>query len=152
ASPASTTTYTVTGTDANGCVNTSTVTVTIKPLPTISAGNDVAICLGSSVQLQATGAGTGGTYKWVPSTGLSCSNCPDPIAGPVGTTTYIVTGTASNACANTDTVIVKVNPLPMVSAGSDVDICIGDSTQLQATGAATYTWSPATGLSCQGCP
>lgn len=152
ASPASTTTYTVTGTDANGCVNTSTVTVTVKPLPVVNAGNDVAICLGSSVQLNATGAGTSGTYKWVPATGLSCSNCANPLASPTGTITYIVTGTASNLCTDTDTITVKVNTPPTVAAGANVDICTGDSTQLQATGADTYTWSPATGLSCTNCP
>lgn len=151
ASPAATTTYTVTGTDANGCVNTATVTVTVKPRPVVTAGNDVAICLGSSVQLQATGAGASGTYKWVPGIGLSCSNCPNPVASPTGTITYIVTGTASNQCTDTDTITVKVNPLPTVSAGANVSICKRDSTQLQATGADTYTWSPATKLSCLGC-
>ncbi len=151
ASPTTTTIYTVTGTDTNGCVNTSTVTVTVKPLPTVNAGNDVAICLGSTTQLQATGAGTSGTYQWTPATGLSCSNCPNPVAGPIVTTTYIVTGTATNLCKDADTVTVKVNPLPVVSAGANVDICKGDSVQLQATGAATYTWSPPVKLSCTGC-
>ncbi len=151
ASPTNTTTYTVTGTDTNGCVNTAMVTVTVKPRPVITAGNDVAICLGSSAQLQATGAGTGGTYKWVPGTGLSCSNCPNPVASPTGTITYIVTGTASNLCTDADTVTVKVNALPVVSAGANIAICKGDSTQLLATGADTYTWSPATRLSCLGC-
>jgi len=152
ASPATTTTYTVTGVDTNGCSNTSTVTVTVKPLPNVNAGSDAAICLGSSVQLQATGAGTSGTYKWVPGTGLSCSNCPNPVASPTGTITYVVTGTASNLCTDTDTVTVKVNPLPTVSAGANVDICKRDSVQLQGTGAATYTWAPSVKLSCTTCP
>lgn len=152
ASPATTTTYTVTGTDTNGCSNASTVTVTVKPLPNVNAGNDVAICLGSSVQLQASGAGASGSYAWTPTTGLSCANCPNPVASPTGTTTYIVTGTASNLCTDKDTITVKVNPLPVVSAGSNVDICKRDSVQLQATGANTYTWSPPVKLSCTGCP
>ena len=36
ASPSSSQTYTVTGTDSNGCVNTATVTVTVTPTPTTS--------------------------------------------------------------------------------------------------------------------
>ncbi len=40
----------------------------------------------------------------------------------------------------------------VVDAGADQNICVGDSAQLLATGANTYTWSPATGLSCSLCP
>jgi len=38
--PTTTTTYTVTGTDANGCQNTDQVTVTVNPLPVVNAGTD----------------------------------------------------------------------------------------------------------------
>src|SRR6185312_2844470 len=46
---------------------------------------------------------------------------------------------------------VLVNPLPVISAGSDVAICKGDNTPLTATGGDTYSWSPAEGLSCTTC-
>ncbi|MBK8564664.1 MAG: gliding motility-associated C-terminal domain-containing protein [Saprospiraceae bacterium] len=55
----------------------------------VSAGMDVSICTGGSTQLQATGANS---YTWSPATGLSCTNCPNPLASPSVTTTYIVTG------------------------------------------------------------
>lgn len=148
ASPATTTVYTVTGTDGNGCVKTANVTVTIKPLPVVSAGNDTAICLGSLAQLNATGADT---FTWTPITGLSCSVCPSPTAGPSGTTQYIVRGKSTNGCSAEDTVIVVVNPLPNVTASPSTSICSGDSVQLVPTGAITYIWSPATKLSCTAC-
>ena len=60
-SPASTTTYTVTGTDAGGCVGTDNITVNLAALPTVNAGPDQTICTGSSVTLSGSGANT---YSW----------------------------------------------------------------------------------------
>lgn len=147
AAPSATTVYTVTGTDANGCQKTSTVTVNVNASPTISATNQT-ICSGSSVQLQAAGAVS---YSWTPATGLSCTNCPNPTANPTTTTVYTITGTDANGCKGDGTVTVSINALPTVSAGNNVDICSADSAQLQASGAATYSWSPATGLNCTNC-
>ncbi len=146
--PTVNTTYTVIGTDVNGCKDTNTVDVSVNALPTISAGPDTNICTGDNIQLQATG---GSTYSWSPSTGLSCTNCSNPTANPTTTTTYIITGTDANGCSNKDTLTITVNSLPNVSAGTDKDICQNDSVQLQATGASTYNWSPATGLGCTNC-
>jgi len=150
ASPSSTTTYTVKGTDANGCYNTAQVTVSVgsNPIVTATPPHD-SICVGASVPLQANGANS---YSWSPSNGLSCTNCANPTATPASTTTYIVTGTNAAGCADTGTVTIVVNPLPQVNAGNNQSVCLGNTTQLQASGAANYTWSPATGLSCTVCP
>lgn len=150
ASPAATTTYTVTGTDGNGCVNTDNIVVTIKPLPVVSAGTDKTICTFDTAQLQATGAIS---YTWTPpNSALSRYTIGNPKAYPLNTTQYVVTGTAANNCKSTDTVIVNVNPLPVVSLGNDTSICLRDSLQLTPGGAVNYTWSPTTGLSCSNCP
>ncbi|WP_243630203.1 PKD domain-containing protein [Taibaiella soli] len=148
ANPATTTTYTVTGTAAGGCTGTAQVTVTVTNLPPVSAGPNAAICNGSSTTLNATGATT---YSWTPATGLSCTNCASPTANPTTTTTYTVTGVATGGCSNTSTVTITVNPLPTISAGSNQTICSGNSTTLTATGGTSYTWTPATGLSCTNC-
>jgi len=148
ANPSATTTYTITGTSANGCVDSGHITITVSPLPTVSAGTGQAICSGSSAQLNATGAVT---YSWSPATGLSATNIANPVASPPATTTYTVTGTNAAGCSNTATVTVTVKPLPTVSGGGNQTICGGSSVQLNATGAATYVWSPATGLSCTSC-
>jgi hypothetical protein len=60
-SPNTTTTYNAVLTDANGCEDTDQVTVTVNALPAIDAGNNDAICIGSSYNLTATG---GSTYIW----------------------------------------------------------------------------------------
>ncbi|MBX2960209.1 MAG: gliding motility-associated C-terminal domain-containing protein [Flavobacteriales bacterium] len=144
ANPTSTTLYTVTGTDGNLCSNTDAVLVTVNPLPTIVVSNDTAVCLGSSAQLNASGAVS---YDWSPTTGLSNPNIANPLASPTVNTTYTVNALDINGCANANSVTVTVNNLPTINAGIDVSICLGDSTQLQASGANSYVWSPVAGLS-----
>jgi gliding motility-associated-like protein len=144
ANPASTTLYTVIVTSAQGCTNTSNVTVTVNALPTASAGSDIAICTGNSASLSASG---GSTYAWSPGTGLSSVSIYNPIASPTLTSTYTVVVTNSNGCTASDNIIVTVNNLPAANAGSDAAICPGNSTQLTASGGTTYSWSPAFGLS-----
>jgi gliding motility-associated-like protein len=130
-SPAATTTYTVTGTDANGCENTDQVTVTVNPLPTVSAGADQTVCIGDAVTLSGSGAVT---YTW--NNGVTNNVSFNPAA----TNTYTVTGTDANGCVNTDQVIVTIVSTPIVNAGLDQAICIGESITLTATGATTYSW------------
>ena len=52
-----------------------------------TVSSDVVICPPASIQLSATG---GTSYNWSPATGLSCTNCPNPVATPASTTTYSV--------------------------------------------------------------
>jgi hypothetical protein len=132
--PAITTTYTVTGINTStGCANTDQVVVNVNALPTVNAGNDQTVCAGTSVTLVGSGANT---YAW--NNGVN-----NGVAfTPATTTTYTVTGTnTSTGCVNTDQVLVTVNALPTVSAGSDQELCQGQSTSLFGTGADVYTWS-----------
>ena len=142
ANPAATTTYTITGTSAAGCVGTTTTIVTVNPLPTITCA-PATICTGFSTPLTASGAST---YTWSPATGLSATTGTTVTASPASTTTYTISGTSAAGCVSSTTVIVTVNPSPTVTCAPAI-ICNGLSTTLTATGASTYTWSPATGLS-----
>ncbi len=144
ASPTTTTSYTITGTGLNGCTSSIVNTVTVNPLPVVTASPDVDLCTGSSAVLSASGAAT---YIWLPATGLSAMAGASVTATPLSTTTYTVTGTDVNGCKSTAQVTVTIHPFPAVSAGANVSLCIGSSTTLNATGAATYTWTPGTGLS-----
>lgn len=138
AKPSTQNTYIVEGTDINGCKNTDTVIVFVNPYPTVNAGLDTALCIGSSIQLQANGAIS---YLWNTSPTLTPNNVSNPTVNPTVLTTYIVQGTDANGCKNTDTVDVAVNSLPTISAGSDSFICDGDSLQLNASGGVSYIWS-----------
>lgn len=144
ATPATTTTYTVNGTDANGCTGTDAVTITVNNAPAANAGSDADFCDGSSTTLNGSG---GASFVWTPATGLSDPNINNPIASPLVTTTYTLTVTDANGCTDTDDVEVTVNPLPPAYAGADVGVCTGSSTTLGASGGSQYVWSPTMGLS-----
>ena len=91
---------------------------------TVNAGVDQEVCEGASVTLSASGADS---YSW--DNGIT-----DGVAfTATATTTYTVTGTAGSACPGTDAVVVTVNALPVVDAGTDETICSGNSAALSAT-------------------
>lgn len=106
----------------------------------VNAGPDTTICLGKSIQLQAKG---GVTCTWIPPTGLSNPNIPNPVAKPLVTTTYIVSAT-DTVCPGTatDTIIITVDSVNAVIKGN-TSICKGDSTILIASGGTKYVWNPA---------
>ncbi len=141
--PSTTTIYTAT-ISAGSCTATDDLTITVNPSPTVTVTADQAICAGDNVQLQANGATT---YSWTPATGLSASNIANPVASPVVTTTYVVTGTTAG-CSDNTTVTVTVNPLPTVNAGPDLNICNGSMATISgSTNGTIILWTPATGLS-----
>jgi gliding motility-associated-like protein len=144
AGPTDTLTYTVIGTATTGCRDTATVTINVNPLPLVSAGSPLSICQGSSANLSATGANT---YVWSPASSLNNPNIPNPIATPSVTTGYTVIGTDLNGCSSSNSTTVTVNPLPAANAGTNTTICLGSSTNLNATGGGTYLWTPSAGLS-----
>ena len=103
--PVSDSTYTVTGTDTNGCENTAQIFVAVVPNPIADAGADATIILGTSITLNGSG---GGTYSWSPATSLSCSDCSNPIASPLSTIVYFLTVIDTNGCSNQDYVTITV--------------------------------------------
>ncbi len=135
--------FSVLGTDGNGCTGTSSVAIIVFSNPIVNGGSNVAICLGDSTQLNATG---GLNYSWSPITGLSSALIPNPIATPISTTNYTVTTIDSNNCIGTANVIVTVNPPPFAYAGVDDTICLGFGGQLNASGGVNYNWNPPTYL------
>jgi hypothetical protein len=132
--PTATSSYTVTGTDANGCKNTANTTVTVNALPTVSASvspNDT-VCAGTSVTLSGAGAVS---YAWD-------NGVTDNTAFTAGTTTtYTVTGTDANGCSSTASQTITVNALPTVTANTTAgSICAGASVTLTGSGATSYVW------------
>jgi gliding motility-associated-like protein len=109
----------------------------------VKASNDTAFCGGGQAQLNTTGASN---YSWSPSAGLSNTSIANPLASPVSTTQYIVTGTSVNGCTARDTVNIIVYAKPVITKSNDVVICNSSSTQLSASGGVFYSWSPSATL------
>lgn len=128
--------------NTEGCVTINPNSINLNDIggPSVTAPNDVEICLGESVTLTATNP-DGATITW--SNGISDGIPFTPTSA--GTTTYIVTATDVNNCTATDNVEVIVNTLPTINAGQDQDVCEGGSVTLTATGAGnggSYSWNP----------
>ena len=132
ANPTNSTTYTVTGTNAGGCSNTNSVTVTVDPPPVITISGNTNVCAGNFTTLTASGAAT---YQW--SGGATTAMVTALSAG-----TYTVIGTNAQGCTASKVVTVISNALPTVSiSASSTSICSGSSSTLTASGASTYSWS-----------
>ncbi len=139
-SPTTTTIYEVEVSSAQGCKDSSTVTINVNPTPTAFAGNDATICQMGSAQINATG---GVSYMWDQGLGAGQSQ----IVTPSTNTTYTVTVTDANNCTDTDNITITVNPIPgpTANAGGDTTICEGNSVNLQASGGLIYNWDQGLG-------
>lgn len=147
--PTSTTNYTMTITDSDGCQNTDSVTVLVHALPNAIAGADQTICGTNCASLLASG---GTQYAWTPPADLSSPNTATTQACPQMSATYTVQVTDIFGCVNTDTVKIVVAPALTVIASADASICPAGSATVSAAAAGgdngpyNYAWAPPTGL------
>ena len=112
ATPTANATYTVNGTDANGCASNgdAVASVTVNALPTVLAvTNNTLLCTGETATLTVSGTAT--TYTW-----STTDNTTTVAVSPTVQTTYTVDGTDGNGCKNTTTVT------------QDVSLCTGIAT------------------------
>jgi gliding motility-associated-like protein len=129
-SPTATSQFTVSGTNAQGCLASAVSTVNVNAGPSLTV-NTAQICPGQTATLTASGAST---YTWNTS-----SNNASITVTPSVSTQYTVIGSALG-CTSQAVTQVTVNPNPTITVNSPT-ICIGNSATLTAGGANTYTWS-----------
>jgi gliding motility-associated-like protein len=123
ASPLVTTSYLVTGTSQNGCVDTAVAIVTVIPDFNLTVTTD-SICAGESATLVASGATT---YTWSPGTYLNTTTGSNVIASPPQTTTYTVLGKVGSCEKSVNsTLIVYPKPNAIINA-SDVELTLPET-------------------------
>lgn len=122
--PSSSGTYTVTAL-LNGCNSSDIVFVNVIQAPTISAGNDISVCLGDDVTLTAINPNNA-QLSWT-------NNVADgvPFTPTAPTTIYTVSGTL-NGCTSSDEVVVSTTTPAIVDAGVDQTSCASESVTLSA--------------------
>jgi gliding motility-associated-like protein len=99
--------YTVTVTDQNGCASVTQISIPLIAPPIINLNiSAISLLEGDSIQLNASGALT---YQWSPPAGLSCTNCPNPYASPLQSTTYTVNATALNGCKSNASINITID-------------------------------------------
>jgi gliding motility-associated-like protein len=101
-------------TSVNGCADTISKNITVKPIPTVDAGPDATILVGGSTILHAVASGDNITYSWSPATGLSNTKIADPVVTSDKDITYTLTVTNAEGCIVTDSVHVKIVLLPVI--------------------------------------
>ncbi|TDH25495.1 PKD domain-containing protein [Segetibacter sp. 3557_3] len=111
-----------------------------------------AICAGTAVQLNASGAPN---YLWTPNRGLNANMISNPVATPDSSISYKVLGYDTLGCFNdTGFVSINVTSKPTVSLGPDINLLSGGNsvlTPVVSTDVTRYQWTPVAGLSCSGC-
>jgi gliding motility-associated-like protein len=104
---------------ASGCIDTLyTINILAAPLPSVTANTsdiDSAACINQTLSLFGGGS-PGLTFTW--NNGVSNNTAFSP---PLGSTTYIVTGTDANNCSNTDTITIL--GLPTYNQTVNASIC-----------------------------
>ncbi len=121
--------------DPGQCAEVFTLNVEVFSAPIIDAGNNVTICIGSSVQLNASG---GIQYSWT--SGIQNGQPFQPTQSQV----YYVTGTDANGCEATDSVLVTLVPVPTAQFSSDVNSGIAPLTvnfTNTSSNATSYDWN-----------
>ncbi len=124
-------TFGVTVVDANGCVLSDSLVVTLSPAPSVNLGADTTQC-GGTIALDAGNAGS--LYFW--------SNSTSSQVVTVSTSgTYFVNVLTTAGCSDADTINVTINNQPVVNLGPDTSICLTTVILDAGNPGSTYLWS-----------
>ncbi len=139
---ANNTRYYVTGIGLTGCPTIDSVDVALFPAGSLQSSTDTSVCNSLPILLHTSG---GSQYTWSPAINLNDPSLADPIFSPGTTTEFFIDALDGNGCGVRDSVTVSVFPAAIITAGN-VQTCAGVEVQLTASGVASYSWFPATGL------
>ncbi len=115
-------TYTVTGTDANGCTNTANVTVTVNALPTVDVTSTPA-CEGSNAVLTATTNAANASYQWMDAEGNAITGATSATYKTATAGSFTVQVTDGNNCTNTKDAIAVINLIPGIGLTMSDQTC-----------------------------
>ncbi|MEL7248508.1 MAG: SdrD B-like domain-containing protein, partial [Bacteroidota bacterium] len=144
-SPSSTTTYSVTATDANGCTGVDHITVTVNPNPDVHISKTDTTCGEDNGSATASASGGTSPYTFIWGNGLGMGATQNNLAPG----TYGVTVLDANGCFDTGSVTINGSSGVTVNAGDDQTICEGESAHLVAVasgGEAPYHFQWSEGL------
>ncbi len=137
-------------TSQNGCDSIIVTELIVEPVAQLLV-NDMEMCFGEEVQLSVEGSDQ---LSWSPADGLSCTDCPNPIADPRVTTTYTV---STESCMGTmveASVTVTVHNPPSLTVSTDNNVILNDGIVLTAISTdpdALITWYQNGEIVCEDC-
>jgi gliding motility-associated-like protein len=131
--------YFVSITDSVNCTYNDSVFVDVNPKIPIDLPNDTVICFGDSIGVGLKHTIQNATFSWSPSMFTSHPDSSFANLFPNDTMLFYLTVT-KDTCSNSDSILIKVIPLPLVEIVKDTTICFGDTISLFAQGALSYQW------------
>lgn len=115
--------------------------VTVLDYPKVQLMADTIVCGNTAFLLRADSLQYTDSIRWTPSTGLSSDTATSPQALLTQTAQYKLT--AYNAfCSSADSVLITVNPVPVLTLTNDTAVCKGAPLVLAVSGADSYAWTP----------
>lgn len=136
-------TYWVIIEDANQCSDTDSVTLTVNSFVPVEIGPDTAICADAPDVLFDAGIAGANSYAWVKEDLTPVGASQTLLIGDAGK--YYLALEDSNGCPGVDSIVLTINPLPIVDLGPDQEICFEDLAvtfdALNAVPGMTYDWS-----------
>ena len=138
-------------TSSIGCIDTAVKMLDVFESPNALVSGDTGLCIGQSVQLNASG---GTFYMWSPDTFITDINISNPIVNPKTNTRYTVRVSDPSTCFDTASILVEVIQQPIPFILLDSTLIIGENYQLNANAGRgfNYQWTPPDGLDCPTCP
>lgn len=127
----------------NGCRDSAAILVpVIKPKTIVITPEPAEVCPGASVRLNAQFEGNFDKITWTPMTGLSCTDCKNPLVTPAQTATYTIE-VKEKDCPSTAGKLVTVLPVPAILFPNLKTICQGGNIQLNGANqqGVTYQWT-----------
>ena len=136
----------------SGCDSIITTELIVETSVDLIA-SDAILCVGETVDLLVEGATN---VNWSPGNGLSCTDCPNPTASPLETTTYTIwTNTCLGGTVQTTLTVFVEEPPSLTVAADDLTVVLGESTELTAftnDPTALITWMDIDGnIICEDC-
>ncbi len=129
----------------NSCYDSAYKAITVHPIPDIFITTNPIVCKGDSSMLTASGAKN---YIWTDqNNNIICNGCNSTRVKPIFNTIYRVVGYSEYGCSQVKTTDVRVIPALKMLATKGDTLCVGETAQLHASGAASYSWYPSIGLS-----
>lgn len=133
---------------AAGCAGDDTINILVLPNDIFLHNGDTIVCKGAQVDINVTGHPLF-SYAWTPPDYLNNPSIEDPISIPDSTVKYTVTATYPGCIPMVKSFNIEVQPVPIVFAGNDREMCDWDTVQLHATvipswyNQYSYNWDPA---------
>ena len=138
ASPDTTTTFILFVNNELGCERVDSITVYVNEPGGIDLGPDRTICAGDTLQISVPGYEN---YRWSGSSGISCTNCNDPVLSPVQESVYILNAT-EDGCPVKDSIRLLLFSGELIPGRKDTVLCLGSSVQLRTIDQVSLKWLP----------